>query len=205
MSTSRAIPSRGAGAQPTIPSCWPTGIRISIGWNAGDFGWGGDRTQNILWRLENGELDGVNPKVVVLLAGTNNVSTHADAEDVTRGVQAIVAAVREKAPSAIIVLMGIFPRNDDVAFMPVIDRINGNLSRLADGHTVRYLNINGKLAGPDGTLFDGIMNARDKLHPVLKGYEVWADALKPLLTDLLGAPSATDHAPAPTGDPAASE
>jgi lysophospholipase L1-like esterase len=183
-----------------------------FGWNAADFGWGGDRTQNILWRLENGELDGVNPKVVIVLAGTNNVgdltapgSTDERASDVTRGVQAIVQVIQEKAPTATILVMGIFPRNDNMAFTPIIDRINRNLSTLADGdgHRIRYLNINDQLAGSDGMLRDGMINAKDKLHPTVKTYQVWADALKPVLTELLGPPAVVDHAPPPSGDPAA--
>ncbi len=180
-----------------------------FGWDAADFGWGADQTQNILWRLDNGELDGVNPKVVVLLAGTNNVgsrymASEADAkvDDVTRGLQAIVRAIQSKAPSATILLMGIFPRNDNMALNPIIDRINSNLSKLADGQKVRYLNINDKLADSGGRLFEGMLNARDKLHPTVKGYQVWANALKPLLTESLGRPAAVDHAPPPTGDPA---
>jgi lysophospholipase L1-like esterase len=181
-----------------------------FGWNAADFGWGADRTQNILWRLENGELDGVNPKVVVLLAGTNNVGdplflgdANAKADDVTRGLQEIVRVIQTKAPRATIVVMGIFPRNDNMAWMPVIDRINGKLSRLANGEKVRYLNINDKLADHDGALLDGMMNAKDKLHPTVKAYQIWADALKPVLTELLGPPATVDHAPPPTGDPEA--
>src|SRR6185503_17684190 len=89
------------------------------GWNAGNFGWGGDTTQNILWRLDHGELDGVNPKVIVILAGTNNVGTRpgddAKVSDVVRGVTAIVARCREKAPAAAIILTAIFPRNDNIA------------------------------------------------------------------------------------------
>ena len=178
-----------------------------FGWNAADFGWGGDRTQNILWRLQNGELDGVNPKVVVLLAGTNNVSDRAapgsdeeKAGDITRGVQAILRVLQEKAPAATIIVMGIFPRNDNPAFMPIIDKINHKLSQIADGKKIRYLNINEKLADHNGMLFDGMMNP-DKLHLTVKAYQVWADALKPELTELLGPPAASDHAPAPTGDP----
>jgi lysophospholipase L1-like esterase len=87
--------------------------------------------------------------------------------------------------------------------LPEIDAINANLAKLADGRTIRYLNINSKLADPNGKLHDGMMNARDKLHPQLDGYQVWADALKPILTELLGPPSAEDHAPPPTGDPSA--
>ena len=154
-------------------------------------------------------MDGVNPRVVVLLAGTNNIgdltapgSVEERASDVTRGVQAIVRVIQEKAPASTIIVMGIFPRNDNAAFMPVIDRINRNLSKLADGQRIRYLNINDKLASSDGMLRDGMMNG-DKLHPAVKAYQVWADALKPVLTELLGAPAGVDHAPPATGDPSA--
>ncbi len=90
-----------------------------------------------------------------------------------------------------------------MAVMPEIDQINANLARLADGRTVRYLNVNDKLADKDGRLFPGMMNERDKLHPTLAGYQVWADGLKPILQELLGPPASTDHAPPPTGDPSA--
>jgi lysophospholipase L1-like esterase len=193
----------GATDYPDLLANWKQNF---FGWNAADFGWGGDQTQNILWRLENGELDGVNPKVVVLLAGTNNVrntSEPGDADvragDVTQGLQAIVRVIQTKAPAATIIVTAIFPRNDNTSFMPVIDTINANLAKFADGRKVRYLNINDKLAGRDGRLFDGMSS--DKLHPTAKAYQIWADALKPLLTELLGAPATADHAPAPTGDP----
>src|SRR5437773_2599362 len=198
----------GATDYPELLANWKQNF---FGWNAADFGWGADQTQNILWRLENGELDGVNPKVVVLLAGTNNVSNtsvHGDAEtraeDVTRGIQAIVRLLQTKAPAATIIVTALFPRNDNMSFMPVIDRINSNLSKIADGRKIRYLNINDKLADRNGRLFDGMMNARDKLHPTVKAYQIWDDALKPVLTELLGPPAAVDLAPPPTGDPSAS-
>jgi lysophospholipase L1-like esterase len=178
-----------------------------FGWNAGNFGWGADGTENILWRLENGELDGVNPKVIVLLAGTNNVGKEpgddAKVADVTRGVKAIVDACRKKAPAATIVLTAILPRNDNPAVMPTIARINANLATLADGASVRFLDVNARLADARGLLFEGTMV--DGVHPSLKGYEVWADGLRPVLTELLGPPAATDHAPPPTGDPSAAE
>src|SRR5260370_20817546 len=120
-----------------------------FGWNAADFGWGADKTENILWRLENGELDGVNPKVIVILAGTNNVGTQpgdaAKVAEITRGLTAILDVCRQKAPEATIILTAIFPRNDRMAVLPEIDRINANIARLADGRKVRYLNINTKL------------------------------------------------------------
>ena len=177
-----------------------------FGWNAADFGWGADRIENILWRLENGELDGVHPKVVVILAGTNNVGKQPGGDAriaaITQGLAAVVRTVRDKAPAATIVLTGIFPRNDNIAVVPEIEVVNANLARLADGKGVRYLNVNGKLADQDGKLFDGMMNA-DGLHPSVQGYQVWADALKPIFTEILGPPAATDQAPPPTGDPSA--
>jgi lysophospholipase L1-like esterase len=90
-----------------------------------------------------------------------------------------------------------------MAVLPIIDRINSNLSRVADGKRIRYLNINDKLADRNGKLFEGMMNPADKLHPTVKAYQVWADALKPLFTELLGPPATEDHAPPPTGDPSA--
>ena len=198
----------GATDYPELLANWK---RNFFGWNAADFGWGGDTTQNILWRLQNGELDGVNPKIVVLLAGTNNVGNRVPAggdearvADITKGIQAILRTIQTKAPDATLVLTAIFPRNDNIAAMPAINAINNNLAKLADGKKVRYLNVNDKLADRDGHLFDGMMNARDKLHPELKGYQIWADALRPVFTELLGQPAKEDHAPPPTGDPSAS-
>jgi len=181
-----------------------------FGWNAANYGWGGDSIQNILWRLQNGELDGVHPKVIVLSAGTNNVGNKVPSEgidtaanNVAQGLRAVVRVMQSKAPNTTIVLMGIFPRNDNMAVMPLIDRINADLAAMAEGGKVRYLNINNQLADRDGRLYDGMMNERDKLHPLLKAYQVWAEALKPILTELLGAPAQEDHAPPPTGDPSA--
>jgi lysophospholipase L1-like esterase len=102
-----------------------------------------------------------------------------------------------------VILMGITPRNDrgSTSKMPMIDSINANLATFADGKRVRYVNINDKLAGPDGKLFEGV--TVDGLHLSVRGYQIWADALKPIFTELLGSRAATDHAPPPTGDPSA--
>jgi lysophospholipase L1-like esterase len=180
-----------------------------FGWNAADFGWGADRVENILWRLNHGELDDVNPKIIVLLAGTNNVGNtippagdDAKVADITKSLKAVLETMRAKAPAATIIATAIFPRNDNMAVMPTINKINLNLSKLADGQKIRYLNINAQLADGDGKLFEGMMNT-DKLHPAIPGYQAWADALKPLFTELLGPPGKQDHAPPPTGDPSA--
>jgi lysophospholipase L1-like esterase len=178
-----------------------------FGWNAADFGWGADRTENVLWRLENGELDGVNPRIIVLLAGTNNVgSLPRDDEEIAgiaRGVKAILDVCQQKAPGATIILTAIFPRNDNMAVIPTINTINEKLATFADGKRIRFLSINDRLADANGKLFDGVLNERDKLHLTLKGYQIWADALKPIFRELLGPPATTDLAPPPTGDPSA--
>jgi lysophospholipase L1-like esterase len=196
----------GATDYPDFLANWKANF---FGWNAADFGWGADRIEHMLWRIQNGELDGVNPKVIVIDAGTNNVGQRPGGDekvaDITRGIRALVDLCRAKAPNATIVLTGIFPRNDNRADPTVmfseISRINENIARMADGKTIRYLNINDKLADKEGKLFDGM--SVDGLHPTVKGYQIWADALKPILTELLGPPGATDHAPPPTGDPSA--
>jgi lysophospholipase L1-like esterase len=151
----------------------------------------------------------VNPKVIVLMAGTNNLGARQpvgnDAEmvdEVVRGVTAILARCRKLAPRARVVLMGITPRNDNLAYLPVIERINTRLARLADGRRVRFVNLNAALADADGRLRSG-MTEPDLLHLALPGYEVWADALEPVLTEWLGPRAATDLAPPPTGDPSA--
>jgi lysophospholipase L1-like esterase len=194
----------GATDYPNFLANWNANF---FGWNAADFGWGADRVENILWRLENGELDGVNPKVIVLLAGINNVGARpggpARVADISRGIKAVLDVCQQKAPDATIILTAIFPRNDNMAVVPMINQINTNLAAFADGKKIRFLNVNDKLADADGKLYDGMMNPGDHLHPTLKGYQVWADGLKPILTELLGPPAKTDHAPAPTGDPSA--
>ncbi len=195
----------GALDYPELLANWKQNF---FGWNAANFGWGADRTQNILWRLENGELDGVNPKVIVVLAGTNNVGKEprdeATVAGIVNGIKTIIDICQRKAPRATIILTAIFPRNDNLAVMPTIDAINQRLVRLADGNRVRFLNVNDRLADANGTIVAGVLNERDKLHPTLAGYQIWADALKPIFRELLGPPAATDLAPPPTGDPSAS-
>jgi lysophospholipase L1-like esterase len=179
------------------------------GRNAANFGWGGDTTRNILWRLDNGELTDVHPRVIVVMAGTNNLvdarpagNTEARAADIARGIEAILRRCQALAPQARIVLMGITPRNDDMAHMPVIDRANALLAKLADGQRIRFIDLRSQLADANGVLLPG-MTDPDKLHLALPAYEAWARALRPVLDEWLGQPAAVDRAPPPTGDPAA--
>jgi lysophospholipase L1-like esterase len=195
----------GATDYPDFLESWRKNFH---GWNAANFGWGGDTIQNILWRLHNGELDKVNPKVIVIMAGTNNIGaampagdSDATTADISKGLKAVLDVCREKAPDAVMILMGITPRNDNRAAMAIINKVNEQIARFADGKKVRYLNINDKLADRDGQLLEGM--SPDRLHLSGKAYQVWADALKPLLTELLGPPAKDDRAPPPTGDPRA--
>jgi lysophospholipase L1-like esterase len=195
----------GATDYPDFLANWKENFH---GWNAANFGWGGDTVQNVLWRLTNGELDRVNPKVIVVMAGTNNiggrvpaVGAEARAAEIAGGLKAVLDVCREKAPGAVVILMGITPRNDNPAAKAIIDKVNERLAGLADGKKVRYLNINDKLADKDGKLLEGM--SPDRLHLSVKGYQVWGDALAPVLKELLGPPAKEDRAPPPTGDPSA--
>jgi lysophospholipase L1-like esterase len=171
------------------------------GWNAGNFGWGADSTQHILWRIQNGELEGVHPKVIVVQAGTNNIGGGQSAESVARGIRAILDTVRQKAPKATVILTGVFIRNDRREYLPVVRSVNKQLEAFADGDKVIWLDVNDGLAEPDGTLRPGM--TIDQLHLSVVGYEVWAAGLRPHLERLLGPKSAIDVAPPPTGDPSA--
>jgi lysophospholipase L1-like esterase len=176
-----------------------------FGWNAANFGWGGDRTQNILWRLDNGELPRVGPKVFLVQAGTNNLADFASAEErieaIAAGMAAIVERCRRHAPEALVVLTGVFPRRDRPEFNASVAAINAKLAALADGQHVRYVDIADRLAGSRGVLREEM--SEDGLHLSLAAYQIWADALKPILVERLGAALDSDVAPAPTGNPAA--
>ena len=149
------------------------------------FGW--DRTQNVLFRIKEGELDGLSPKLVVIHIGTNNLSTSKNAptntpEQVTEAIGVIIGAVEAKCPDAKIVLMGVFPRGEkaDNPFREKIGAINKGLATTyARKPGVVYLDITTKLLNPDGSIPKEVMG--DFLHPTEKGYAIWAAALKPQL------------------------
>ncbi len=158
-----------------------------------NFGIGGDQTQHILWRIDQGELDGIAPKVVVLMIGTNNTYFHS-AEQIAAGNRAIIHRIQEKLPETKILLLGIFPRGPRLKDNPpnrtfaqrmaIINAVNTELATLDDGDRVRYLNINEHFLGNDGTIPNTIMP--DQLHPNAVGYQIWADAMHPLLTEMMG-------------------
>jgi lysophospholipase L1-like esterase len=154
---------------------------------AANFGISGDRTQHVLWRLQNGELEGIQPKAAVLMIGTNNSNgTDNTAEEIADGITAIVREVRRRSPSTKILLLGIFPRGAKPnPQRDKIKEVNAAVAKLDDGgKTVRYLDIGDKFLEPDGSLSPEIMP--DYLHLSEKGYQIWADAIKGPLHEMLG-------------------
>ncbi len=154
--------------------------------NAANFGIGGDRTQHVLWRIQNGELDGIAPKVVVLMIGTNNAGS-ASSDQIAQGVTAIVKELRRRLPESKILLLGVFPRGQKPN--PTRDKlreVNETISRLDDGSHVKYLDIGKVFLDEDGTISKEIMP--DYLHLTLKGYRLWADAMEPTLWSMLDEP-----------------
>jgi lysophospholipase L1-like esterase len=153
--------------------------------HAANFGISGDRTEHVLWRIENGELNGIKPKVIVLMIGTNNGRT-ASPEQTAEAIKLIIEQFHAKLPDTKILLLGVFPRNRVNDIEPEISappKINAIISHYDNGNTVRYLNINDKLVGPDGKVPADIMP--DFLHPNAHGYQIWADAMEPLLAEML--------------------
>jgi len=145
---------------------------------AANFGIGGDRTQHVLWRLQNGELEGIQPKVLMLMIGTNNMGSNSS-EEIADGIEAIVKEVHKKSPKTKVLLLGIFPRSakGTDAIRKKIADTNKIIAKLDDGgKTVKYLDIGPKFLQEDGTLTKEIMP--DLLHLSPKGYQIWADAVK---------------------------
>lgn len=148
-------------------------------------GIGGDRTQHVLWRLDNGNIAGIKPKLAVIMIGTNNAGADTP-EDIAAGIKAIVVKLRDKLPETKILLLGIFPRGakpDDKARQVNI-KANELAKTVADDKNVFYLDIGDKFLEPDGTLSKEIMP--DLLHLNAKSYEIWAKATEPKVAELLG-------------------
>jgi beta-glucosidase len=153
--------------------------------NAVNMGFAGDDTCNVLWRLINGEVDGISPKLVVLMIGTNNTGDPQTIENIGDGVIAVVNTLRQKLPQAKVLLLGIFPRAENPG--PIRDRIakiNQHASKVADGAMVHYLDIGAKFLNPDGTISGDIMP--DYVHPSEKGYRIWADTIELKVVELMG-------------------
>ena len=153
--------------------------------NAVNLGIGGDRTQHVLWRLDNGNVEGISPKAAVLMIGTNNSGTNTPAQ-IAEGVAAVVKKLREKLPKTKILVLAIFPRGADSndAKRKVNVEANLTIKKLADGEMVHFLDIGEKFLNADGTLSKEVMP--DLLHLNEKSYATWAEAIEPKLKELMG-------------------
>ncbi|MFG6432943.1 GDSL-type esterase/lipase family protein [Roseateles sp. LYH14W] len=152
-------------------------------------GFGGDRTENVLWRLQQGEIDGIAPNVAVLMIGTNNSGHRGENPATTAaGIKRLVDEIRQRLPQTKLLLLAIFPRGEkpDDGLRALNERVNTLIAGFADGKHVHFLNINAALLNADGTLGKDVMP--DLLHPNDKGYGLWQRAMAPTLDKLLAAP-----------------
>jgi lysophospholipase L1-like esterase len=150
-----------------------------------NLGVSGDQTQHVLWRFEQGQLEGLKPKVAVVMIGTNNSGNDRNSEEeILAGVKAVVAQIRQRLPGTKILLLGIFPRGQTFNTQRgKLLQVNQALAKLDDGGMIRFLDFGSKLIEPDGTLAKAIMP--DALHLSGRGYEIWAEAIQPLLKKML--------------------
>ncbi len=152
--------------------------------NAVNLGISGDRTEHVLWRLQNGNIKNVSPKLAVIMIGTNNSGDNTS-EEIALGVEKIVGLLRQELPEMKILVLGIFPRGETAADEKrlVNEGANDLIEHLADGEMVHYLDIGEEFLEKDGTLSREIMP--DFLHPQQKGYGIWARAMEPKIVELL--------------------
>jgi len=157
-----------------------------------DFGISGDTTQNLLWRLAHGQAKGLHPKVILLMIGTNDMKYTSTPQEIADGVKEIIHQYQQICPEAVIILQAIFPRaaTPTDPYRLKVNATNPLLAKLADGSKVVYTDFGAKFLADDGTMSKDIM--RDFLHPTAKGYQIWADAITPLLEKYL--PSETPAA-----------
>lgn len=153
---------------------------------AANFGIGGDRTQHVLWRIEHGTFDGIHPKAIVLLIGDNN-AIHGDTpQEIADGVRAVVQKLRDKVPESKILLLAIFPSGERPESPQRVRAMAANaiFQKVADGRMIRYLDIGDRFTNRDGTISRSIMPDFD--HLSASGYLLWAEAIEPVVKDLMG-------------------
>ena len=151
-----------------------------------NMGFSGDRTQHVLWRLDNGNIEGISPKVAVIMIGTNNSNGNDNtAEEIADGMIAICKKLRAKLPETKILLLAVFPRAEKPCPQrEKIAKANKIASKSADGKMIHYLDIGPKFLQPDKSISKEIMP--DYLHLTPKGYQIWAEAIEPTIVRLMG-------------------
>ena len=155
-------------------------------YNPADFGISADRTEHVLWRITNGELDGIAPKVVVIMIGTNNIGHFQEEQPewAAEGVRKIVETVHARLPQTEVLLLAVFPRGGkDSSARQKVDAINRIICKLDDGKKTRYLDMSDRFLDADGEILKDIMP--DSLHPNAQGYDIWYDAMQPLLDKMM--------------------
>jgi len=166
----------------SITAMWPGDLQQKYCGKSptANFGIGGDRTENVLWRLDRGELQGTSPKVIVLLIGTNNMGFNS-AEEIAEGVKAVVTKLRTRLPATKILVVGIFPKNG--VPLSKIAATNAIVAKLDDGTSVRYRDFGAQFVEQDGKIRQGILS--DGVHLTKKGYEIWGEAMAPVLAAMM--------------------
>ncbi len=154
--------------------------------NAINMGFGGDRTEHVLWRLQNGEVDGMSPKLAVVMIGTNNTGSHDPAQDTARGIRLILKELQTRLPNMKILLLAVFPRGaeKDDPFRILNTEVNELISAYGQSESIYFLTLNELFLEEDGTLPTSIMP--DLLHPNEGAYRIWAEAMEPTIQELMG-------------------
>jgi beta-glucosidase len=154
--------------------------------NAVNLGIGGDRTQHVLWRLSNGNLDGLKPKAAVLMIGTNNSNGEDNTPgQIAQGVTVILKKLREKLPGTKVLLLAIFPRSENFSVQRgKLAMINQVLQKNADEQNIFWVDFGHKFLRADGTMPRELMP--DYLHLSKRGYEIWAESIEEKLSTILG-------------------
>lgn len=177
-----------ADGKPRIPNGPKAWDSLFGNYRVLNLGFGWDRTQNVLWRLDHGELDGLHPRTVIINIGTNNTSQTQNARmntapEIVEGIHAICLRVRSKVPGARIILMAVLPREESPAHPRriLINEINKQLEAFANEQKITFVNIESKMLAPDGILPREI--AGDFCHPTEIGYQIWADGIRSLIAE----------------------
>ncbi len=154
--------------------------------NAVNMGFGGDRTEHVLWRLEHSNLEGLSPKLAIVMIGTNNSNGNDNtAEEIADGIIKICKQLRSRLPNTKILLLAIFPRNPSPSAQRQKNaRASLLASRVADGEMIHYLDINSRFLTENKLLTKDIMP--DYLHPNKAGYKIWSEAIESKVAQLIG-------------------